>query len=481
MMDKVTIKKHDEVYNKIVCEPGIAMELADYFTFEVPGAKFMPLVRNKVWDGKIRLLNPLTCLLYAGLADEVVKFCKVRKYDYDFEDHPGDEEFSLHEAQTKIESLGLTKTPRDYQMDAYVHAVRKKRAVLLSPTASGKSLIIYLLTRHYNKKTLIIVPTTSLVHQMASDFEDYGLEDDCVHKIMGGEDKNSNKQIFVSTWQSIYKLPQSWFNQFSVVIGDEAHLFKAKCLTTIMTKMPNCKYRYGFTGTLDGTETNKLVLEGLFGPTRKVTTTAELMSKGTVAQLLIKALVLKYTKEERKLVNNFDYQDELDFIVTNQKRNKFIKNLVLSLKGNTLVFFNFVDKHGKVLYDLVKAECKERNVHFISGAVSALEREQIRKSVENDRNCIIFASSGTSSTGVNMVNLDNIIFTSPSKSRVRNLQSIGRALRKSETKVNATLYDIADDLHYKSKRNHTLNHFVERIRIYNSESFDYKIYNIDLN
>lgn len=479
-MDTVTIRKYDEVYNKIVCDPGIAMELADHFTFEVPGAKFMPTVRNKIWDGKIRLLNPLTCLLYSGLAEEVIKFCQSRKYECELDGISNDEEFSIHEAQKRIESLGLTKTPRDYQLDAYVHAIRKRRAVLLSPTASGKSLIIYLITRHYNEKTLIIVPTTSLVHQMASDFKDYGLEEEC-HKIMSGEEKITNKNIVISTWQSIYKLPQSWFNQFKLVIGDEAHLFKAKSLTTIMTKLPNCKYKYGFTGTLDGTDTNKLVLEGLFGPVRKVTTTAELMSKGTVAQLLIKALVLKYANEDKKLVSNYDYQAELDFIVTNPKRNNFVKNLVLSLKGNTLVFFNFVDKHGKILYDLVKSEAKDRNVYFISGEVNALEREEIRKSVENDRNCIIFASSGTSSTGVNMVNLQNIVFTSPSKSRIRNLQSIGRALRKSETKVNATLYDLADDLTWKSKRNHTLNHFVERIKIYSSESFDYKIYNIDLN
>lgn len=479
-MDTVTIRKYDEVYNKIVCDPGIAMELADHFTFEVPGAKFMPTVRNKIWDGKIRLLNPLTCLLYSGLAEEVIKFCQSRKYECELDGISNDEEFSIHEAQKRIESLGLTKTPRDYQLDAYVHAIRKRRAVLLSPTASGKSLIIYLITRHYREKTLIIVPTTSLVHQMASDFKDYGLEEEC-HKIMSGEEKITNKNIVISTWQSIYKLPQSWFNQFKLVIGDEAHLFKAKSLTTIMTKLPNCKYKYGFTGTLDGTDTNKLVLEGLFGPVRKVTTTAELMSKGTVAQLLIKALVLKYANEDKKLVSNYDYQAELDFIVTNPKRNNFVKNLVLSLKGNTLVFFNFVDKHGKILYDLVKSEAKDRNVYFISGEVNALEREEIRKSVENDRNCIIFASSGTSSTGVNMVNLQNIVFTSPSKSRIRNLQSIGRALRKSETKVNATLYDLADDLTWKSKRNHTLNHFVERIKIYSSESFDYKIYNIDLN
>jgi superfamily II DNA or RNA helicase len=247
-----------------------------------------------------------------------------------------------------------------------------------------------------------------------------------------------------------------------------------------MTKLTTCENKFGFTGTLDGTQTNKLVLEGLFGPTRKVTTTAELMEKGTIAQLKIKALVLKYTDEEKKLISKTDYQTELDFIVTNPKRNKFIKNLVLSLEGNTMVFFNYVEKHGKVLYDLLKDNKYNRKVFFISGEVDAETREAIRKAVEVEQNCIILASSGTTSTGTNIVNLQNVVFTSPSKSRIRNLQSIGRTLRKSETKLNATLYDIADDLSWKSKRNHTLNHFVERIKIYTSESFDYKIYPIDL-
>lgn len=478
-MDTVIIRKHDSVHNRIIADPGIIMEIADHFTFEVPNAKFHPMVRNKVWDGKIRLLNPLNGLLYAGLAEHLANFCQKRDYEVEYEGLKAQEEFSVIEAKDKIAWMNLTKEPRDYQIDAYIHAVRNRRAVLLSPTASGKSLIIYMLTQHYDTKTLIIVPTTSLVHQMASDFYDYGLEEE-VHKIMGGEEKTSNKRIFVSTWQSIFKLPAAWFAQFNLVIGDECHLFAAKSLTSIMTKLTKCENRFGFTGTLDGSKTNKLVLEGLFGPTRKVTTTAELMDRGTIAQLKIKALVLKYTDEEKKLINKTDYQTELDFIVTNPKRNKFIKNLVLSLEGNTIVFFNFVEKHGKVLYDLLKDNKHNRKVFFISGEVDASEREEIRKAVEIEQNCIILASSGTTSTGTNIINLQNVIFTSPSKSRVRNLQSIGRTLRKSESKLNATLYDIADDLSWKSKRNHTLNHFVERIKIYTSESFDYKIYPIDL-
>jgi len=219
-MDTVIIRKHDSVYNRIIADPGIIMEIADHFTFEVPNAKFHPMVRNKVWDGRIRLLNPLNGLLYCGLAQHLTDFCQKRDYEVEYEGLLAQEEFSLLEAKDRIASMNLTKTPRDYQIDAYVHAVRNRRSVLLSPTASGKSLIIYMLTQHYDTKTLIIVPTTSLVHQMASDFYDYGLQEE-VHKIMSGEEKTSNKRIFCSTWQSIYKLPASWFAQFNLVIGDE--------------------------------------------------------------------------------------------------------------------------------------------------------------------------------------------------------------------------------------------------------------------
>ena len=480
MIETIRVIRYNEVYVKIDCEPGVAMEIADYFTFSVPGAKFTPAFRNKVWDGKIRLFNPMASLLYTGLCQHLEQFCSSREYEIEYESGFGDVEFSLHEAQQFVAKLAPTREPREYQYEAFIHGVRKRRGLLLSPTGSGKSLIIYLLACYYAKKTLIIVPTTSLVHQMASDFEDYGLPEGLVHKIMSGQEKSSKSPFVVSTWQSIYKLPKQWFQQFDVVIGDEAHLFKAKSLTSIMTKLENCKYRFGFTGTLDGTQTNKLVLEGLFGPVRKVTTTAELMEKKHLAELSIKALVLKYPEDVRKLMSKADYQTELDFLVRNDARNKFIKNLALSLEGNTLLLFQFVEKHGKVLFDLISHEAVDRKVFFISGGIDGEKREEIRKIIETENNAIVVASYGTSSTGINIRNLHNVVFASPSKSLIRVLQSIGRGLRISETKTNATLIDIADDVSWKSNRNYTLLHFVERIKIYNTESLSYKIYNIDL-
>jgi superfamily II DNA or RNA helicase len=374
-------------------------------------------------------------------------------------------------------------TPRDYQMEAFIHAVRERRALMLSPTASGKSFIIYLLVRYYASRTLIIVPTTSLVSQLASDFNDYGfVSDKLVHRIFSGQDKQSNKPITISTWQSIYKLPKEYFQQFDVVIGDEAHLFKAKSLSSIMSNLDSCRYRFGFTGTLDGTQTHKLVLEGLFGPVRKVTTTSELIEQKHLAEFKIKAIVLSYPEEVRKMIARAaDYQAEMDYLVRLEARNKFIRNLALSLEGNTLLLFQYVDKHGKGLYDKLMQEAGDRKIFYVSGEVDGEEREEIRKIVEEEQNAIIVASYGTFSTGVNIRNLHNVIFSSPSKSKIRNLQSIGRGLRKSDSKDSATLYDIADDMSWKSKKNFTLLHFMERIKIYNEEKFPYKLYNVTLN
>ena len=477
-MESVYVEKLNETNARVRADAGILQEMSEYFTFTVPGAKFMPAVRNKVWDGKIRLLNSITGIIYAGLTQHIQKFCKDREYKCDLADSFADEEFSIKEAEDFIQTLNLPFPVRDYQLDAFVHAVRSKRAVLLSPTASGKSLIIYLLVRYYNARTLIIVPTVSLVLQLASDFASYGHNaPDDIHTISAGVVKHSDARITISTWQSIYKLPKEYFGSFDVTIGDEAHLFKAKSLTSILEKLTDCGYRFGFTGTLDGSQTHKLVLEGLFGAVRKVTTTAELMEQKHVADFRIKAIILKYPDEIKKQLKGATYQDEIDYIVRNEARNKFIKNLTLSLNGNILILYNYVEKHGKVLYDMISPE---REAHFVHGGVGGEERENIRALIETSDNSVIVASYGTFSTGINIKNLHNVIFASPSKSRVRNLQSIGRGLRMSETKSSATLYDIADDISWKSKQNHTLSHFIERVKIYDEEKFSYKIYTVGL-
>jgi len=500
-MDIIRIRKKNHAFLHVDCEPSVANELCDFFTFFVPGYKFMPSYKNKMWDGKIRLFDTRTKELYAGLYQYIEEFANAEGRDYRIElEH--DNYYGLPKTDTPIDmsfmkDLILTAggnpiEARDYQLKAIEHGLTRKSAMLISPTASGKSLIIYSLLRYVldaqDKRALIIVPTTSLVEQMYADFGDYSTQDpefdvkSMCHRIYAGRPKFAeDERVIITTWQSIYKMPGSWFEQFGAVFGDEAHNFKAKSLTSILSKCRDAEYRYGTTGTLDGTQTHKLVLEGLFGPAFYVTTTKKLMDEGSLSDLDISVLLLKYSEEFRKGFGKRSYQEEIDFIVTHEKRNQLITNLALDQDGNTLVLFQFVEKHGKPLYHTISDKAhKRRKIFYVSGETGVDTREEIRRITETQKNAIIVASLGTFSTGINIKNLHNIIFASPSKSQIKILQSIGRGLRKSEDGRAAKLYDVADDLHWKSRKNYTLTHAAERIKIYTKEKFKYKIYEIDI-
>ena len=487
----ISVSKKNEVHLKVQTDPGIAQELSDFFTFEVPGARFMPMYKNRMWDGKVRLFSMYTNELYVGLLKYLIDFANTLEYDVDvkIEDLGEDVDVAGFTKLLKLQSGGKDIQIRDYQAEAFVHSIKKGRCLLLSPTASGKSLIVYLmliynllrLKEKKQDKILIIVPTTSLVEQLYKDFKDYGYNSDRnVHRIYQGHEKETSKRVIISTWQSVYNLPKKWFQQFGMVIGDEAHLFKAVSLTKIMTKLTNCKYRVGLTGTLDGTKTHKLVLEGLFGTVNKVVSTSELQEKKQLADLKIFCLILQHDKQSREFLFGKTYQEEMDYLVKNEKRNRYIRNLVSSLQGNTLVLFQYVEKHGTELKKLIEEKNPERKVFFVYGGVEAEEREKIRFITEKSDGAIIVASYGTFSTGINIRNLHNIVFASPSKSRIRNLQSIGRGLRLKDNESNATLYDVADDLTHNEKENYTLAHFRERINIYNEEDFNYEIHNVEL-
>ena len=485
----ITVTKKNEVYLNLECDVGIAQEVNDFFTFEVPGARFMPAYRSRMWDGKARLYNMYAKELPVGLLKYLKEFSEQLEYklniDIDDVGDPVSDEFVENFAKgLKLQSGGKDIEIRDYQIKAVAHSIREGRSMLLSPTASGKSLILYNLARYYqsrHKKQLIIVPTTSLVEQMYGDFQDYATADDWkasenCHRIYGGKEKSNEFPITISTWQSIYKFPKKWFEKFDVIYGDEAHLFKAKSLTSIMNKCVNAPFRFGTTGTLDGTKTHKLVLEGCFGPVHKVTQTKTLMDKGELAELKVTCLMLEYPDEDKKSVKNMTYQEEMDFIVSHPKRNAIIRNLSVTQKGNTLVLFQYVEKHGDILFDMIKRKVDaKRPVYFVYGGTETEQREQIRALTEKSNEAIIVASYGTFSTGINIKNLHNVIFASPSKSRIRNLQSIGRGLRLGENKTSCNLFDIGDDLSWKSRKNYTLNHMIERIKLYNEEGFKYKL------
>lgn len=491
----IKIEKLDEVYVRIFSDPSVEQELVDFFTYQYPGAQFTPQYRARLWDGKVRLYDPIRKTLYLGLVKYVEEFATRNGYAVEYLNQVQTTNNITHE---KVEGFAKILKPmgrgepieiRDYQVEAVTTALDKERTLLLSPTASGKSFIIYTTMRWHlahQRKCIIIVPTTSLVEQLYTDFEDYSSANGWktghhCQKLYAGFSKQFTSDVLITTWQSIYLQPKAWFKQFDVMFGDEAHNFKAKSLTTVMEKMDTIRYRIGTTGTLDNKKVHQLVLEGIFGPMHRVTTTKALMDSNKLTKLNITCVLLKYSDEICKERKNNTYQEEMDWIVTNEKRNKFIRNLAVKSSGNTLVLFQYVEKHGKVLYDLIKEKTHEnRKVFFVFGGTETADREAIRHITEGEEDAIIIASYGTFSTGINIPSIENIVFASPSKSKIRNLQSIGRGLRLKDGKTACNLYDLADDLHWKSWKNHTLNHAAERYKTYAEEEFKIKLIEVDL-
>ncbi|MCX6783407.1 MAG: DEAD/DEAH box helicase family protein [Candidatus Levybacteria bacterium] len=475
-MTDIIIDYINEVHIRVRSDPHVEQEISELFTFEIPAAKFMvrkhPHLKN--WNGKIFLYSLKTKKVYYGLLDKIKTYAEENGYNI-INNIPNDKiEYSDEFISEFIKELNLPHIPRDYQISGFRDCINNNRRLIVSPTGSGKSLLIYMLSKfHLDNKVLIIVPTTNLVEQLEGDFRSYGCHDE-IHKIYSGKSRDTTSNIVIATWQTIINMPEGWINQFGAVLFDEAHTCKSKSLTAILGSLTVCKYRFGFTGTLQTEEVNILVLEGLFNTYNKVISSSELMDRKELAKLSINIIVLNYDETIKKAMRENDYQEEINFLIGNQNRNKFICNLVKSLNGNTLVLFQRVEDHGQLLYDSLKTNSD--NVFYLHGKISGENRQSVINSIDKFDNSIIIASYGVLSTGVNIPKLDNAVFASPYKSKIKVLQSLGRTLRITDEKKTATLYDVADNLSYKGKNNYTLNHLLERVKIYNDEKFKYRIH-----
>jgi len=495
-MADISIHKLNSSFIKVITSQGIIFEMQDEFAFFVDGYKFMPKFRNGIWDGKIRLMGR-DGKIYAGLLFDIIDFAN--KYGYTFEIDK--ESFSKNKLKIKPDDISeffktLNKhtnvseyTPLNYQIAALESIAKTNRALIVSPTGSGKSYIAYLMIRlfidMFDSRILLVVPTTQLVDQMVSDFDAYSIDEfssEC-HKIYSGKEKKTDLPVVVTTWQSVYRLDEIWFNQFDAVIVDEVHLADAASLKAIMEKCTNVNFRIGMTGTLKETSTSEMVLRGLFGPIFRTTTTKQLMDEGKLAQLEIDAVVLKYTTEECKLVSAFtEYEQEVQFLITHKKRNEYILERAMSFNTNTLVLFLRVDTHGKIIEEMARnhPRAKEKKIFLVYGSTDSDIRDGVRKIAEENNNVLIFASYGVFSTGVNIRNLHNVITAHPLKSRTKILQSIGRQLRTHKTKTTAILVDISDDLSHKRKLNFSFKQFVSRIKLFEENEFKYVINQVQL-
>lgn len=470
-MSTVHVIPVNESFVRINAPRNVLYELRDRFQFEVPGAKFTPAYKKGHWDGMIRLFNTNTRTIYKGLLHEIKKFCKQNDFDFESDVALPLEDIDEKEVRDFVSGLNIPFELRDYQIDTICKGICHPRAAFLSSTSSGKGISLYCLARWYNKKTLIIVPTITLVHQLSGDFVDYGADPDSIHKIYSGQEKETDCQITISTWQSLKEMPEDFFDQFEVLMVDEVQSVKGKVLQQIITSMKDCAIRFGFTGSLDGTEAHELVVTGLFGPIHQIISAKELMDSGFGANIQLECIRLEHPYFARKYRK---YHEEIEYINGCEARNNFIVNLASKLDGNTLILFYKIE-HGKLIHRMLQEKFPDRNIHYISGETDGEFRNEIRSDVEDDKDAIIVASYGVLSVGYNVKRLHNIIFASAWKSRVSNLQSIGRGMRLGEGKTKCTIYDLTDDLSIKKRKNYTLTHQYQRIELYAKQDFDYRI------
>lgn len=392
---------HNHSHSFIWASESIEREIGQEFSFIPPGAQYMKqFQRSRGWDGRIRLLNRTTKLIYTGLLPRVRVWSESRGYTIDDRLPSTQTGWSALDTQSIINQWPVPMDVRDYQIDGITHALHHQRCVLLSATGSGKSLVLYYIAR-YRAQTapvLLIVPSIHLVSQMVSDWRNYGWDDvdQYVHKITAGVDKQTTKPIVVTTYQSVYKQPEKWFARYQTVLGDECHMYRAEALRGIMEKMDHCAYRIGVTGTLDDAKSNRLMVEGVFGLSYQVARTAQLQERGQLSPIQVQGHILKYGQQDKYILREQkrQYPDEIDHFVRHEGRMAWTTDFIKQLPGNVLVLFQFVEKHGLPLYRALSEALGSRPVYYVSGMTEGSDRDKIRTLLEQPEHIVLTFPDG---------------------------------------------------------------------------------------
>lgn len=490
MKDSLVVSKVNESWLHVDAQPHVIQQLSDYLTFDVPDLHHIKRVNPnlKHWDGKVRIFKKQS--LPYGLCETVFKWCLSNKVDYEGITLTSTEPFNKEQYDELVKRAKLQE--RVEQTWSVEHAINKGHSIIVLPTGLGKSFVIYCVQQLLNKRTLVIVPTIQLVDQMAKDFYSYGY-DGYIYKLYQSELKVEEfkdviieeNEVCIGTWQTLCKFPKTFFNQFEVLFGDEVHEYTSKQVSGVIENCTNAKWKVGTTATLKNAKMHQLQLQGLFGPIYKPTTIREQIDKGNLSKLKIKIVVFEYSDEikkkfwqERKELNGREaYEHELNFIHSNEKRNKSLVQLINSLENNCLLLFNRKEAHGIPLFDELKNNTTKQ-IFYIDGTVHRRDRESVREIFERENTCAAIASYGTFKRGVNIKNLHHLIYGSPIKDEVATLQSIGRTLRLSDYKAYATLWDMVDNLKYKGQINGAIEQYIQRLQSYILASFDYEIHTI---
>ncbi len=490
-MNEVIITKINASYVKLDADEDILHDINSFFAVYAEGYMFNPRYKARVWDGKIRFFSITTHLLPAGLVSAVEKFCDKNNYTVRYENFDdttsefSEDTFAKNcEEALKVSGMKM----RDYQEEACKIALKQRTGILQCCTSSGKSMIIYNMIRNmltYNriKKILLIVPSVSLVEQMRSDFIEYGWTDadKYVSMLYSGQNVYFGKPVLISTWQSLQKIEDpDFFAEYEAVIVDECHGSKATVINTILKQCINAEYRIGTTGTLPTGAADLLSITGVLGKVLYTITSKELIDRGYLTKMIVAGIVAKYPIDFISKNKGRSYPEEVKLVESYPNRVKVLETIFehTPASHNVLLLCNHVD-HVKETAKWLEENYKDRNIKLICGAVGAKEREEIRKKLESEEGTVIVATYGTCSTGINMPKLHEVILYANSKSKIKVLQSLGRGLRKHNTKNRVILYDIVDDMSYKARtrviHNYLFNHWKEREKYYQEQEFPIKM------
>jgi len=502
---KIEIFKKNESTITLQCDHIITRELSNYFAIFSANYRFAPLFKSGVWDGRIRFFSASNNELPIGLIEKVYEFVKKGNYEVEckFERFNS---IDRKEFKKFVDTLSITDSegnpmePRDYQIEAAYQACTKKILNIHASTASGKSLIIYIIYRFMelqDLKMLLVVPNVNLVTQMYKDFESYGMKnaDEKIRQIYAGQEKIFNTSCSISTWQTISSYLKknantSILENFDCICVDEAQGSKSTELQKIAKLCTNAQYRYGLSGTYPDHQTaDWYSIVGALGPIQTFATYKSLQENNHIAQIKIFPVILDYPKDFKIKVykeGNKDYNDENDLIYNFEPRTELICKMVQKMEGNILVLFTKKEKHGYPLKSYFDKNLKDKTILYIDGDVDPKIRDNYREIIECRNDVVLLATYATLSAGWSVKNLNNILFASSYKSKIKVLQSIGRGLRLHKDKSFLKLYDIVDNCSFIKKDenikfiNYSMNHYKERYGFYEEQNWIIKSVKIKL-
>lgn len=496
-MAAINIKHFDENYVQIVAERSQLLEMKESFSFFAAGYQFNPKYKSGYWDGRISLINfKEGNRIRKGLIPSILNFCNQREYQLIVDDGvlDGYGKFNVTSEQV-IQMYGKLNSPykpHRSQVDTVTHCINNDRSIILAPPNNGKSYAIHGISSFYAKaglRVLVVIDRIQLVNQLCANMEtEYrGNLNFSYGNVYNINTPDVKVDVYFTTWQSCYNNQQKWFRQFDVIIGDEVHKFAADSLRKLFDKCGHIKYRHGLTGTLSNdSKINELELTGMFGEPQRVSTTQQDIEDGISSKPVIHAILRKYSPSLIKKIyqkhgvknqyNNLalPFRNEIQFLESDSERNRFICKLDQSLKGNNLIAFRRAD-HGQLIVDKIRQSQPEKPVMLIHHKVKITEREKFADIIRQSKNSTAVASVGTSSYGLNIKNLNNIICACQIKGSIDVIQLLGRGIRIDDGKNSFNMYDIGDDLTYNGKENVTLNHFKTRLEIYAKEGHEIRL------